>query len=125
MASAERSASRPAEEIYHQVDVYVQRFEKAWQSGDRPVIDDFLPEDGPVRLAVLNELVHVDLERRLRAGEPAQFEDYLERYPELAPYLHPTQAHEAPEQKPVHADRAAPLQQIGRYRVEKILGQGG
>src|SRR5207253_6520367 len=123
MASSERPASRPAREIWHQVDAYVQRFEKAWQSGGRPVIDDFLPKDGPVRLAVLNELVHVDQERRLRAGESARLEDYLERYPDLAPYLHPTQVHDSPQ--PKHADPAAPPQQIGRYRVEKVLGQGG
>ena len=35
------------------------------------------------RLALLIELVHVDLLFRLRAGEPAQVESYLERYPEL------------------------------------------
>ena len=72
MASAERPAGQPAREIWHQVDACVQRFEKAWQSGSRPVIDDFLPKDGPVRLAVLNELVHVDQERRLRAGDSAR-----------------------------------------------------
>src|SRR5207253_451249 len=75
MASAERPAGQPAKEIFHQVDAYVQRFEKAWQSGGRPAIDDFLPKDGPVRLAVLNELVHVDMERRLRAGDSARPED--------------------------------------------------
>jgi hypothetical protein len=32
----------------------------------------------------LTELVHIDLERRLRAGEGVRVESYLQRYPALA-----------------------------------------
>src|SRR5262249_55699323 len=39
--------------------------------------------DGPGRAHMLTELVHVDLEYRLRAGESARVEEYLTRYPEL------------------------------------------
>src|ERR1700747_2252653 len=119
MASADGPASQPAKEKLLLVDACVQRFEKAGQSGGRPAIDDFLPPDGSNRLAVLKELVKVDMERRLANGEPARAEDYLERFPELAPYLHPTQVHESPEQTPISASRAALPRQIGRYRVEK------
>src|SRR5262249_39344468 len=38
------------------------------------------PED---RQAVLVELIHIDLEYRLKAGEPARVEDYLTRAPSL------------------------------------------
>jgi predicted ATPase len=62
----------------------VQRFENAWRQGPRPQIDDFLPSDLALRFRVLIELVHVDLELRLKAGETARVEDYLARYPELA-----------------------------------------
>src|SRR5262249_57971683 len=58
-------------------------FEVAWQQGQRPAIEDYLPT-GHGRRAVLLELVHTDLEYRLAAGEPARVEGYLERYPELA-----------------------------------------
>src|SRR5690348_12904619 len=61
----------------------LDRFESAWQRGERPAIDDFLPPDGE-RTAVLLELVHADLECRLKAGEPARVEEYLRRYPALA-----------------------------------------
>jgi hypothetical protein len=158
MASADGSARRPAEEKLLLVDAWVQRFEKAWHSGGHPAIEDFLPGDGPDRLAVLAELIKVDLERRLGAGEPACRADYLERYPELAAYLHSTQVHESSQEKPLKAGPvvnkpkgAAPWpekevvdnligqlkqipideeeatfpQRIGRYRVERILGQGG
>ena len=125
MASADEPASQPAKDKWLLVDACVQRFEKAWQSGGRPAIDDFLPQDGPERLAVLKELVRVDMERRLRAGESARLEDYLERYPELAPFANPTHVPESSQQKPVHGAAAKPPQRIGRYRVEKLLGEGG
>ncbi len=61
----------------------VDRFEDAWERGGRPAIDDYLPADAPDRARVLVELVHVDLERRLKAGELARVETYVQRYPEL------------------------------------------
>ena len=45
-------------------------------------INAYLPT-GAGRTRLLTELVHVDLENRLRAGEPARVEDYLTPYPEL------------------------------------------
>jgi WD40 repeat protein len=61
----------------------VKRFENAWRQGPRPVIDDYLPSGDPPRSRVLIELVHIDLELRLKAGETARIEEYLARYPEL------------------------------------------
>jgi hypothetical protein len=62
----------------------VFRFEAAWERGERPAIDSYLPSGAPNHHAILIELVHVDLERRLKAGEAARVEDYLRRYPSLA-----------------------------------------
>jgi hypothetical protein len=62
----------------------VTRFEEAWQRGQRPALADYLPTDGPERWAVLVDLVHVDLEWRLKAGELVCVEAYLARWPELA-----------------------------------------
>jgi predicted ATPase len=62
----------------------IKRFENAWRQGPRPAIDDHLPA-GPVpRRRLLIELVHIDLEFRLKAGEAARAEEYLARYPDLA-----------------------------------------
>jgi WD40 repeat protein len=61
----------------------VKRFERAWQQGPRPAIDAYLPA-GDRRRLVLVELVHIDLELRLKCGESARVEEYLHRYPELA-----------------------------------------
>src|SRR5262249_20334043 len=62
---------------------YIWRFEDAWKEGTRPVIDKYLPDDGEKRRDALIELVQIDLELRLKAGEPARVEEYLNRYPEL------------------------------------------
>jgi predicted ATPase len=62
----------------------VGRFENAWRQGPRPVIDDYLPAGDPLRSRVLTELVHIDLELRLKAGEAARVEEYLASYPGLA-----------------------------------------
>src|SRR3954469_19224646 len=61
----------------------IHRFEVAWQGRVRPEILAHLPT-GPGRTRLLAELVHVDLEYRVRAGEAVRVEDYLTRYPELA-----------------------------------------
>src|SRR5262249_47193389 len=55
----------------------------AWKGQARPEIIAFLPT-GAGHTRLLTELVHVDLEYRLRAGEAARVEGYLTRYPELA-----------------------------------------
>jgi WD40 repeat protein/tRNA A-37 threonylcarbamoyl transferase component Bud32 len=61
----------------------VERFERAWQDGRRSDLDEYLPKDSPLREAVLVELIHADLECRLKAGEEGRAEAYLRRYPEL------------------------------------------
>jgi RNA polymerase sigma-70 factor (ECF subfamily) len=85
MANAHQPAGQPAEDKWQLIEAFVQPFEQAWQRGGRPEIDDFLPQDSPDRLAVLKELVRVDIERRRSAGEVAEVEGYVKRYPELTP----------------------------------------
>jgi serine/threonine protein kinase/formylglycine-generating enzyme required for sulfatase activity len=62
----------------------VAAFDDAWQRGERPVIEAYLNGAGNQYLALLCELVHLDLEHRIRAGEAARVEDYLARFPALA-----------------------------------------
>jgi WD40 repeat protein len=63
----------------------IDDFEEAWQQGRQPAIEDYLPSGEKERAEALIELAHVDLERRLKAGEGARVEQYLQRFPELAP----------------------------------------
>src|SRR5689334_15079666 len=61
-----------------------RRFEAAWQEAARPDLEAYLPvPEGPFRNSVLGELVHLDLEFRLRSGEEVRVEEYLRRYPQL------------------------------------------
>jgi serine/threonine protein kinase len=78
------SGTRPDPQQSTALDAIVDQFEQAWIQG-RPVpLEQFLPPEGPLRAQVLVELVHADLECRLKAGEAARVESYLQRYPELA-----------------------------------------
>src|SRR5205823_14889968 len=62
----------------------IKRFVAAWRHGAPPAIDDYLPAGAPLRYPLLIELVHTDLELRLKAGDAARVEEYLGRYSELA-----------------------------------------
>jgi predicted ATPase len=73
--------ARPTEE-WPALVAAVKRFEDTWRRGPRPAIDDYVPAGGPCG-RLLIELVHLELELRLKAGEAARAEEYLARYPEL------------------------------------------
>jgi eukaryotic-like serine/threonine-protein kinase len=73
----------PPTEDWLELKEVVKRFEDAWHQVPRPEIDDYLPTCEPLRSRLVIELVHIELELRLKAGETAQVEEYLARYPEL------------------------------------------
>jgi serine/threonine protein kinase len=73
-----------ASQQLNRLDEVLRRFEAAWQAGQTPVLDDFLEGQDTERRALLIELVHTDLEHRLKGGQGVRVEDYLARYPELA-----------------------------------------
>jgi predicted ATPase len=62
----------------------IRAFERAWREDAPPAIEDYLVVDDSRRPQLLRELVHVDLELRVKAGEQRCVEAYLEHYPELA-----------------------------------------
>jgi hypothetical protein len=66
------------------VDEAADRFEVAWRSLAPPRIADFLGEaTGAWRLALLEELVKLDVAYRNRLGRPRPPSHYLEEFPEL------------------------------------------
>src|SRR5438105_3084254 len=68
-------------------DDVLYQFEGAWGAAGAPVPDlrgFLLSLDRRLRAPVLPDLVHIDLERRLKAGLPARVRDYVRDYPELA-----------------------------------------
>src|SRR5690349_14906897 len=62
----------------------VVAFEAAWRQKKEPRIADYVHGEGPSRLALLIELVHTDLEFRLKSGVEASAADYLHTWPEIA-----------------------------------------
>jgi hypothetical protein len=67
------------------VSDHVNRFEEAWESSQQQDLGAFLPQ-ASLRRTVLVELVHIDLERRLKAGQAARVEDYLGRFMVRCPF---------------------------------------
>lgn len=74
----------PSGEFPDEWEEIVQRFEQAWLNDERPEIELYLPTDDVARRGVLPQLVHADLEFRLKAKLLARVEDYLRRFVELA-----------------------------------------
>ncbi len=77
----DRSRSFDAE--WDQIEPLIEAFEAAWNRGERPSIAEHLALHGAHRRLLLVELVHADLEFRLKAGEPGRVEEYLRAFPEL------------------------------------------
>ena len=62
----------------------IKRSRRPGKPGRQPAIADFLPTERPSRRALLVELVHVDLELRIKSGAYGRVEDYLAAFGELA-----------------------------------------
>src|SRR5262249_57362549 len=66
------------------IDEIANRFEVAWNTGQRPRIEDFIgavPE--AERAALVRELVALEMSCRRQAGEAVQEEYYRARFPDL------------------------------------------
>lgn len=84
MSAREEHAHTPAGDTWMPWERVLKDFDKAMQRGERPALEDYLPKEAAERGAVLLELVHIELEHRLKAGETARVEGYFDRFPELA-----------------------------------------
>ena len=137
-------------DLVEEFDRIVELFEEEWHKNARPAIAQFLPAGGPLRSAVLRELVQIDFEYRRKAGEEARCADYVALFPELATDTGLDQTLVAAKRRlsssPEHdtvsrqespfattlvaaADQAGrpPLpvpERIGRYQVTGVLGAG-
>jgi serine/threonine protein kinase/tetratricopeptide (TPR) repeat protein len=77
------SSSGSSSQEWQRLEEIVEKFEEAWQHGERPAIDEFLNSKDVDSKTLVAELVHTDLECRLKAGEAVRVESYLERYRDL------------------------------------------
>jgi len=81
------------------IDRVCLAFEDAWKSGEPPQIESFVAGvEGPLRPALLRELVLLELWYRKRQGEVPKVEDYLARFPNDAAAVEAAHPHAlAPE----------------------------
>lgn len=100
------------------VDAACEPFERAWQAGERPQIEDYCSQtSNHDRTTVLQQLILLDIDYRRRAGESPNAAEYRSRFPELnADWLGRVMNHEA--------DMPELPERIGRYPVLKLLGKG-
>ncbi|HEV8066807.1 MAG TPA: protein kinase [Planctomycetaceae bacterium] len=117
-----------------QVEDRIEAFEQAWQRGARPPIADYLPADRGIRFAALVELVHIDVERRAKAGESARVESYTEQFPELADLIESaetppgaggTSVNGVASTKSIQTVSEQPGAVIGPYKLMEQIGVGG
>lgn len=100
------------------------KFEDDWQSGRRPRLEECLTEcDDVLRDDLLSELIAIEIERRLGAGELPVVEEYVERFPDascvVSAYADGVAAHESSHRRPSLPQR------IGDFRVTREIGRGG
>ena len=66
----------------HHLDRICDIFECAWRRGESPLIEDYLPQVTiTLRVALLEELIAQEVDRRQAAGEKVAIQTYLERFP--------------------------------------------
>jgi serine/threonine protein kinase len=141
-AHPSRGSSSPSRLL--RVDEVCDRFEVAWQAGQRPQIEDYLdaaPE--PDRPLLLRELLAIELAYRRQQGETLALEEYRRRFPGHAElvadvyraaggWVGPS-AGEADSScpsvskgpEPVRVEGVEQPSRLGRYRITARLGSGG
>jgi serine/threonine protein kinase len=113
--------------VERRVDQICRRFEAAWRAlaGPRPCIGDYINDvTGPGRLALLRELLCLDVEYRREAGEEPAPEDYLSQFPDQAELIHA--ALRQPKGEPGRPGSAPePRPDVPGYEVLECIGCGG
>src|SRR5262249_50809297 len=110
------------------LDPVCDRFERAWKEGERPHLEDFLPEvDAADRSALLGELLALELEYRALRGEQPAAEEYHRRFPERSDLVAAAFRELSPTLDEPAQGRAAVegVPQIPGYEILGELGRGG
>jgi WD40 repeat protein/tRNA A-37 threonylcarbamoyl transferase component Bud32 len=132
------------------INAAADRFERAWKQDPRPRIEDYLAEvEESQRPALLEELLRVDVELRIRDGEEPGPDDYAARFPHHTSLIRavfdpgpalsaaagsrprdadPTTAHLTPGEKPTRNGEPEPgdrVRYFGDYEIQQEIGRGG
>jgi WD40 repeat protein/serine/threonine protein kinase/tetratricopeptide (TPR) repeat protein len=126
------------------VEEACDRFEAAWQTGQRPRIEDYIRDAAEsVKPALLRELLALELEYRRRTSENPTLNEYLARFPQFVGQVHDLfEAHAAPRpggqfdplrtratenstQTVGQAEPVGAAPRVPGYEVLRELGRGG
>ena len=130
----------PDSAVLERVQVAVRAFRRTLKRGERPAIEDYAPADGPNRVLLLIELIHEELEFRVKSGESPGLAGYLARFPEIADDPHALRelivadselrrrvegpGREQPAPGAGRSPGPAPVVRIGRYELREEIGAG-
>jgi serine/threonine protein kinase len=96
------------------IDQVCDQFEKAWQSGNPPLIEEVLLRAPPAeRDRLLAELLEIELDFRQRSGAFLQLDDYRGRFPESGRMVEGV------------FRRVVKTRRLGDYELLEEIGHGG
>ncbi|QDT79648.1 Serine/threonine-protein kinase PrkC [Gimesia maris] len=99
------------------VDRICDSFESSWKQGRPPEIESYLNETaGKTQSIIFAELIRLDIHYRSLNGNLTSLDEYQSRFPQYSEILQDFSSQ--------LADSHQQIRRIGRYRLEKIVGQG-
>lgn len=116
--------------VANEIDAVCDAFERAWQSGYPPSIEDFLDRCVlPARERLLTELLLVDREFRIKRGESVTRLDYHRRFPDYSIAIDAIDFATIVERRSVRRITSlapSPLQnsRLARFELLEELGKG-
>jgi serine/threonine protein kinase/formylglycine-generating enzyme required for sulfatase activity len=126
--------------LLQRIDELCDRFENAWQAGQRPAIEEYLGDTAePSHSLLLRELLGLELQYRCQNGEVLDAEDYVARFPAHANLIRKVFVEEISGERTSvsspseHRSDTKPdatkgevdhPERLGRYRITGTLGCG-
>src|SRR5689334_8222218 len=99
--------------LAQRVDAVCTRFEKAWQDGRQPRLEEYLADVPEEAYAVLlNELLLLEVAYRNRKGERPRLKEYQQRFPTHTGLLQALAAHKGVSSYATNPEMAAPQEMI-------------
>jgi serine/threonine protein kinase/formylglycine-generating enzyme required for sulfatase activity len=97
-----------------EADRVCTNFDRALRNGEQPRVEDFLAKfESSARQELLRDLLALEFEHRLAMGDAPSLHEYESRFPQDCCIV-----------RSEYANAVMPAQ-IGRFRVERLLGKGG